>query len=288
MKASVWILSGLAAAALLSACGGNKSDTPTVTATVSSVSIDPLSYRKLTTITINGQNLDKGINILSMLPNQSTACLNLTEVAGGTATKRTFTCKVVGLGNVVTTITDTLTKVLYQATQTSSLALPPQVTMVTDKGTVVIELNPYKAPVTVDNFLNYVESGFYPSKIFHRVEAGLVIQGGGYTKDLVAAATNNPIKLETAVGLSNTRGTIGLARTSDPNSGTSQFYFNLKDNSAAFDYQSAASPGYAVFGQIVSGLDVMDAIAGVPVSTQNGMSNVPVTPVLIQSVKQTQ
>lgn len=288
MKASVWILSGLAAVALLSACGGKKSDTPTVTATVSSVSIDPLSYRKLTTITINGQNLDKGINILSTLPNQSTACLNLTEVAGGTATKRTFTCKVVGLGNVVTTISDTLTKVLYQATQTSSLALPPQVTMVTDKGSVVIELNPYKAPVTVDNFLNYVESGFYPSKIFHRVEAGLVIQGGGYTKDLVAAATSNPIKLETAVGLSNTRGTIGLARTSDPNSGTSQFYFNLKDNSAAFDYQSAASPGYAVFGQIVSGLDVMDAIAGVPVSTQNGMSNVPVTPVLIQSVKQTQ
>ena len=282
MKASVWILSGLAAAALLSACGGNKSDTPTVTATVSSVSIDPLSYRKLTTITINGQNLDKGVNILN------NSCLNLTEVAGGTATKRTFTCKVVGLGNIVTTITDTVSKVLYQATQTSSLALPPQVTMVTDKGTIVVELNPYKAPITVDNFLNYVESGFYPSKIFHRVEAGLVIQGGGYTKDLTAASTSNPIKLETAVGLSNTRGTIGLARTSDPNSGTSQFYFNLKDNSAAFDYQSAASPGYAVFGQIVSGLDVMDAIAAVPVSTQNGMSNVPVTPLLIQSVKQTQ
>ncbi len=282
MKASVWILSGLAAVALLSACGGKKSDTPTVTATVSSVSIDPLSYRKLTTITINGQNLDKGVNILN------SGCNNLTEVAGGTATKRTFTCKVFRVGNVTTTITDTTSKVLYQATLTSSLAAAPQVTMVTDKGTIVIELNPYKAPITVDNFLNYVESGFYPSKIFHRVEAGLVIQGGGYTKDLVAASTSSPIQLETNVGLSNTRGTIGLARTSDFNSGTSQFYFNLKDNSTAFDYQSAIAPGYAVFGQIVSGLDVMDAIAGVPVSTQNGMSNVPVTPVLIQSVKQTQ
>ena len=160
MKASVWILSGLAAATLLSACGGKKNDTPTVTATVSNVTIDALSYRKLTTITITGQNLDKGLNIFN------TGCINLTELSGSTASKRAFTCKVIGVGVFKTQVTDALGKSLYESTLTSALALPPQVTMVTDKGTIVMELNPYKAPLSVDNFLNYVESGFYPSKIF--------------------------------------------------------------------------------------------------------------------------
>nr|WP_222610875.1 MULTISPECIES: peptidylprolyl isomerase [unclassified Undibacterium] len=158
--------------------------------------------------------------------------------------------------------------------------------MGTSKGNIVIELNPAKAPVTVDNFLNYVESGFYPNKIFHRVEANLVVQGGGYTSDLQLATTSAAIKLESSNGLSNTRGTIGMARTSVADSATSQFYFNTVDNTA-FDY-SSTNAGYAVFGKVVAGLDVVDLIRVVPVSTQGGLSNVPVTPVFITSAKQTQ
>lgn len=279
MKASTWLLGTCTSLVLLSGCGGSK-DTPAVLATVSSVENSQIAYRKTYTMTVNGQNLDKGINVANPL------CLSLTEVAGGSATKRTFTCKIVGVGTAIATISNANGGGLYQASLTSSLALPPQVTMGTSKGNIVIELNPAKAPVTVDNFLNYVESGFYTNKIFHRVEANLVVQGGGYTSDLQLAPTSAGIKLESNNGLSNTRGTIGMARTSAADSATSQFYFNTADN-PGFDYSSLNS-GYAVFGKVVSGLDVIDLIRVVPVSTQGNLNNVPVTPIFITSATQTQ
>lgn len=277
MNASKWLLGACASLALLSGCGGKS--TATVLASVSKVTIDQVAYRQPMTMVITGQNLDKGITVTNP------GCLSLTEVAGGSPTQRTFTCKIIAVGTFNATVTNANGGSLYFASLTSTLAAAPQVTLGTSQGNIVVELNPAKAPVTVDNFLNYVESGFYPNKIFHRVEKNFVIQGGGYTSDLTLATTSAAIKLET--GLSNTRGTIGMARTSVADSATSQFYFNVIDNSAAFD-ASTTNTGYAVFGKIVSGLDVMDQISNVPVSAQGGLSNVPVTPVLITSAKRTQ
>jgi cyclophilin family peptidyl-prolyl cis-trans isomerase len=156
--------------------------------------------------------------------------------------------------------------------------------LVTNQGTIVLELNPAKAPITVDNFLSYTESGFYVNKIFHRVMSDFMIQGGGFTADLAQPSTQATIKLEVGTGLSNTRGTIAMARTGVLDSATSQFFINVVDNIAL----DTSSGGYAVFGKVISGLDVVDKIKVVPVSTRNGMENVPVTAVVINSMTQTQ
>lgn len=150
----------------------------------------------------------------------------------------------------------------------------------------MVALDQVKAPITVANFLQYVGSGFYNNTIFHRVEPGFVIQGGGYsTGRILKSGTLAPIALETPNGLSNLRGTIAMARTSVANSATSQFYFNTVDN-VSLDYTSANSPGYAVFGKVISGSSVLDAINAVPVLyvTDMGM-NTPATEVLLYWVK---
>ncbi|MFZ6656073.1 peptidylprolyl isomerase [Undibacterium sp. TJN19] len=175
---------------------------------------------------------------------------------------------------------------LFAGSLTVPLAAQPQVTMVTSQGTIVLELNPAKAPITVDNFLQYVESGFYVNKIFHRVISNFVVQGGGFTTDLQQPATLAAIKLETPNGLSNLRGTVAMARTSDANSATSQFFLNVVDNTSLDGLTSGT--GYAVFGKVVTGLDIMDKIKAVPTTTVNGMTDVPVTPILINSMIQTQ
>lgn len=280
MKASAWILGALASATLLSGCGGSGTKTLTL-ATVSSVTIDQVAYRKTSTMTVKGQNLLNGISV------NNPGCLALTEVAGGSATQRTFTCKIVRVGNYTANITDAVGNQLYTAALSLILQNQPQVTINTNMGSMVVQLNPAKAPVTVDNFLSYVESGFYSNLIFHRVIANSLIQGGGYNASLSAIPpTYSPINFESNT-LSNTRGTIGMARTSDINSATSQFYFNVVDNSSIFDSTTSAT-GYVVFGSIVSGLNIMDNISNVPTSTQNSLSNVPVTPVVISSASQTQ
>lgn len=161
----------------------------------------------------------------------------------------------------------------------------PQVTMVTTKGTIVVELYPLNAPVTVANFLQYVTDGFYTNKIFHRVISNFVIQGGGFDAQLSLAANRPPIALEVCNGLSNTRGTIAMARTSVLNSATSQFFINVVDNTAL----DTNGGGYAVFGKVVSGLDVVDLIKAVPTQTVNGFgADVPVTPITITSATKTQ
>ena len=157
----------------------------------------------------------------------------------------------------------------------------PQVTMKTSMGDIVIELNPTKAPITSGNFLRYVDVGFYSNKIFHRVISNFMIQGGGFTTDLVQASTYPPIKLEVNNGLSNVRGTIAMARTSILDSATSQFYINVVDNT----FLDTSGGGYAVFGQVVSGMEIVDKIKQVPTTTRSGYSDVPVTNIIILSVE---
>ena len=154
----------------------------------------------------------------------------------------------------------------------------------TSMGDITIELDDQAAPVTVRNFLDYVEDGFFDGKIFHRVIPNFMIQGGGFDADMTQDRTREPIKNEAANGLKNERGTIAMARTSDPNSATAQFFINHKDNDF-LNYAGKANPGYAVFGKTVEGMDVVDAIAAVDTKTRKGMDDVPVEPVVIMSAK---
>jgi peptidylprolyl isomerase/peptidyl-prolyl cis-trans isomerase A (cyclophilin A) len=157
--------------------------------------------------------------------------------------------------------------------------------MTTTMGTIVVELEPAKARTTVDNFLAYVDTRFYDGTIFHRVVRNFVVQGGGFTGVAATSLTPKaglrlPIVLETNKGLSNLRGTIAMARTSLPDSATSQFYFNTINNTV-LDYTSSASPGYAVFGSVVNGLSVIDAMNGVATRSVGTFADVPVTDVVL-------
>lgn len=154
----------------------------------------------------------------------------------------------------------------------------------TSMGDIVIELNEEAAPVTVKNFLTYVEEGFYDGTIFHRVIADFMIQSGGFTEQMVRKPTKPAIVNEASNGLKNVRGSIAMARTNDPNSATSQFFINHKDNDP-LNYVENSNPGYAVFGMTVEGMDVVDAIAGVKTTVRMGMRDVPAEPVVIKSAK---
>ncbi len=162
----------------------------------------------------------------------------------------------------------------------------PMVELQTSQGKIVIELNAEKAPKTVENFVKYVNQGFYNDTIFHRVIDGFMIQGGGMTKDMKEKPTSGKIRNEANNGLKNKRGTIVMARTPDPHSASSQFFINLVDN-AFLDFTSEQSPqtwGYAVFGRVVEGMDVVDRIAKVKTGNSGMHQNVPVEPVIIKSV----
>lgn len=161
----------------------------------------------------------------------------------------------------------------------AAAAESPQVVLETSKGTIVIELDADKAPQTVENFLGYVESGFYDGTSFHRVIPGFMVQGGGFTADLGHKPTRAPIQNESKNGLSNLRGTIAMARTNDPHSATAQFFINLVDNR---NLDARGGWGYAVFGKVVEGMDAVDAIAKVRTGPRNGMGDVPIEAVVIQ------
>lgn len=152
----------------------------------------------------------------------------------------------------------------------------------TSLGEIMIELFPEQAPVTVQNFLDYVESGFYAGTAFHRVIPGFVIQGGGLDQNMQPKPGNPPIVNEADNGLKNETGTLSMARTNDPNSATSQFFINLADN-AFLDF-TAKTPqgwGYAVFAKVTAGMEVVNSIAAVPTGNRLGHSDVPVEPVMI-------
>ncbi len=159
----------------------------------------------------------------------------------------------------------------------------PVVKISTNYGDIEVELYEDKAPETVDNFISYAKDGFYDGTIFHRVIPGFMIQGGGFTKGMDQKETKAPITNEADNGLKNERGTIAMARTSDINSATSQFFINLVDND--FLNHGARDFGYAVFGRVTSGMDVVDKIASVDTTTKGFMQNVPQEPVVIKSVK---
>lgn len=152
----------------------------------------------------------------------------------------------------------------------------------TNMGDIVIELNEEKAPVTVKNFLCYVEESFYDGLIFHRVIDGFMVQGGGFTADMRQKTAKAPIVNEASNGLDNDRGTIAMARTNDPDSATCQFFINHKDNDF-LNYKNEHNPGYTVFGKVVEGIEVVDKIAAVATTTKNGMADVPVVPVIIKT-----
>lgn len=162
------------------------------------------------------------------------------------------------------------------------LAVAQNVKLSTDKGDIVIALDAAKAPKTVENFLTYVKAGHYDGTVFHRVINGFMIQGGGMTAGLQEKPTRPPIPLESKNGLSNVRGTIAMARTSDPMSATSQFFINVADNARLDAANSPDGNGYAVFGKVVSGMEVVDKIRTVATGSKAGHQNVPLEPVTIK------
>ena len=161
-------------------------------------------------------------------------------------------------------------------------ALAQNVRLATSQGDIVVELDAAKAPKTVENFLSYVKSGHYDGTIFHRVIENFMIQGGGMKPDMSEKSTRAPIVLESRTGLSNARGTISMARTNDPNSATAQFFINVKDNQMLDQANARDGNGYAVFGKVVAGMEVVDKIKAVAVADKAGHQNVPTTPVLIK------
>ncbi|WP_431276163.1 peptidylprolyl isomerase [Variovorax ureilyticus] len=158
----------------------------------------------------------------------------------------------------------------------------PRVKLGTSAGDIVVELYPDKAPKTVENFLQYVNDKHYDGTIFHRVIDGFMIQGGGFTSELRQKPTRAPIPLEAKNGLKNDKYTIAMARTSDPNSATSQFFINVKDN-ASLNAPSPDGYGYTVFGKVVSGTEVVDKIRAARTGNKGGMQDVPLETITIQS-----
>ena len=158
----------------------------------------------------------------------------------------------------------------------------PKVSMETSLGTIVLELDPKAAPKTVENFLRYVNEGFFAGTIFHRVIKGFMIQGGGLSSEMVKKPTHDPTRNEADNGLKNIRGTIAMARTNNPHSATAQFFINTVDN-ASLDYRGKNQRGwgYCVFGKVVEGMAVVDSIENLPTSSKGGRRNVPVSPPVI-------
>ena len=168
-----------------------------------------------------------------------------------------------------------------------TLALPlaaqaQKVKLATTLGDIVIELDPAKAPKSTENFVAYVKSGHYDGTIFHRVIGTFMIQGGGMTADMNQKRTHDSIAIESSNGLKNNRGTIAMARTNDPNSATAQFFINVEDNLRLDAANAPDGNGYAVFGKVVAGMDVVDKIKAVAVGNRNGHQNVPLQPVTIK------
>lgn len=167
---------------------------------------------------------------------------------------------------------------------TNAWATNPQVELKTTQGIIVLELDAAKAPKTVENFLQYVKDGFYNGTVFHRVIDNFMVQGGGMTPDMKEKSPRAPIQNEAKNGLKNVTGSIAMARTADPHSAAAQFFINLKDNSF-LDYPSRDGWGYAVFGKVVQGQDVVQKMTKVPTGNVGFHQNVPTTPIVIETAK---
>jgi peptidyl-prolyl cis-trans isomerase A (cyclophilin A) len=246
--------------------GGTGGTGSTKLATITSASTGTPLYGQVLQLTLNGSNLDQGLSVTA------TACGAVTlNTAKSSATTAVYQCTVSAVGAGQWTVTRSSDSSML-STQAFNVPVP-QVTMTLSNGqgvsgSIVITLAPTQAPITVNNFLWYVNSGFYTGTVIHRVSPGFVIQGGGYTSPLDAnnqnlkPTTAAPIALEVGKGLSNTQWTLAMARTSDPNSATSQFFINLADNSGQLD--PGLSAGYAVFGTVTGGTSVVTAVTTAP------------------------
>ena len=163
-------------------------------------------------------------------------------------------------------------------------AAAPRVLLSTSDGDITLELDAMRAPKTVENFLAYVRAGHYEGTIFHRVISNFMIQGGGFTADLKQKPTRAPIPIESRNGLKNERGAIAMARTSDPNSATAQFFINVVDN-ARLDFPSFDGHGYTAFGKVVAGMDIVDRIRDTPTKADGPHQNLPVQPIVIRKAQ---
>jgi peptidyl-prolyl cis-trans isomerase A (cyclophilin A) len=183
----------------------------------------------------------------------------------------------------LTALTISLTLGLF-ALPAGAASKNPTVLMETSLGNVTIELFQKDAPISVKNFLSYVKDGFFNGTVFHRVIPGFMVQGGGFTSGMKEKATKAPIRNEAANGLKNDRGTVAMARTANPDSASAQFFINVVDNQG-LNRPSPDGHGYAVFGKVVKGMEVVDKIAAVKTGTKGQFQDVPLKPVLIKSVK---
>jgi peptidyl-prolyl cis-trans isomerase A (cyclophilin A) len=254
---------------LLTACGGSTGFPPVITA----VKPQSLSYGRTATIYLGGKDL-----LSSLVVGSNGGCTNPSFGSSSSTDTLVLNCLVTVVGDLPLTIKSATGEVIY----TTTLSVPkPQVSIITNNGSFTLELDLATAPICVKNFLSYVRGGYYSNTLFHRVIPGFVAQAGGYTTGLVRKPGQlDPIELESNKGLSNARATVAMARTNVFNSATSEFYVNLVDNTF-LDYKNAASPGYAVFGTVVQGMDVVDAIAAMPTGVFNGITDVPLTDITI-------
>ena len=261
---------------VLAGCGGSSS-APDLA--VSDIAVNQLKYGQLSQFTLTGNFSDNEINVATK------NCKGLALVAGGTTTSKSVTCTISAAGTGVVILEAKLAD--GTVLKSVSFDVPnPQVSLVTNLGSMVVELNPTATPLSTDNFLQYVNSKFYDNTIIHRiVTTGIFVAQGGWLSPTPAVQPGQKaaIALEVNKGLSNLKGTIAMARSAELNSATSQFYFNLADNVAL----DTAGGGYAVFGKVVSGMEVLDALAKVKTTTAYGLSDFPATGVTVLSAAQT-
>lgn len=283
--------SAVLASALLASCGGGGGGVfgGVGSSSVTSVSASPLRYGIATVVSVSGSGMDQGIQLEA-----GPGCINVTRIGEATATQVSFSC-------TVKTIEHDMRVVDASGRKLASLYVvvpQPQVTIVTSKGTIVVELDVLRAPISSENFHGYVTgaAAFYRNTLFHEAVAGVSISAGGYTNQLtngintpvLKANTTPAVTLESNNGLKNLRGTIAMLRDpADGNTVKSQFFINLQDN-PQHDFVSEAQRGHAVFGRVVAGMDVADAIGAVPVRfiLEDGRFGVPVTPLPITSITQ--
>ena len=260
----------------LSACGGDATSFPPV---VTAFKAQTVQYSRPAVIYFGGNDLRSNMTV-----DTGGACTNPSFASSSSTSLLVLNCTVTQVGDMPLTLKDAAGQVVYQTT----VVVPkPQVTLTTSAGAITLELDPAKVPITVNNFLSYVNSGYYASTLFHRVEPGFVVQAGGFTTGMVGkSGLSAPIALESNKGLSNLRATVAMARTGVADSATSQFFINLADNTS-LDYQDADHRGYAVFGTVVQGMSVVDAMTTQTTGTVNGYANVPLTDVTITSATQT-
>lgn len=267
------------AVAWLAGCGGGGSGP-----SVSGMTVQPVAYGRSAQWSVSGLALDEGIRFEI----SGGRCDGIVELPAGSPTQRLFTCTPRATGELVGRVSDLGGRRLA----TLKVDVPaPVVRLSLAQGAIDLELDPVAAPVTVDNFLGYVQTGYYDNTLIHRVVSGFVIQGGGYTPGTplpVAKPPTQPaIANEAGRGLSNLRGTVAMARTADPDSATSQFFINVADN-PSLDRRDAQNPGYAVFGRVVAGIEVVDAIQGVATRALPalGLADVPAADVVVTTARQ--